>query len=224
MSRYSLLVSLHVASVIVWLGCGTTLAFIAIYAQRTRDGIAVDQLGALARWLTLWILAPASLAAPGFGVLAAHAGHWPDSFFFHVGEGAFSFSFVLTVAIRIPLLQRAKRGDLAPARLPRYLLALALAELTVLYVAVADMVVKPSSIDASSVRYGGLVIALGVVAALVTAVRARTADPRVPMTGVQAGASADSSATPVPRSLTHISKARTAIQPAREPISERGRT
>ena len=27
MSRYSLLVSLHVASVIVWLGCGTTLAF-----------------------------------------------------------------------------------------------------------------------------------------------------------------------------------------------------
>ena len=81
MSRYSLLVSLHVASVIVWLGCGTTLAFITIYAQRARNGVVLGQLGALARWLTLWILVPASLAAPGFGVLAAHAGHWAGQFY-----------------------------------------------------------------------------------------------------------------------------------------------
>src|ERR1051325_1200294 len=101
MTRYSLLVSLHVTSVIVWLGCGTTLALITIYAQRARSGVV---LGPLARWLTLWVLVPASLAAPGFGVLAAHAGHWPDIFFFHVGEGAFAFSFALTVSIRVPLL------------------------------------------------------------------------------------------------------------------------
>ncbi|TMM18142.1 MAG: hypothetical protein E6F97_12560 [Actinobacteria bacterium] len=100
---------------IVWLGCGTTLAFIAIYAQRAKNGVVLGQLGALARWLTLWILVPASLAAPGFGVLAAHAGHWPDVFFFHVGEGAFLFSFALTVSIRVPLLRRARRGAVATA-------------------------------------------------------------------------------------------------------------
>ena len=185
MSRYSLLVSLHVASVIVWLGCGTTLAFITIYAQRARNGVFLG-LGALARWLTLWILLPASLAAPGFGVLAAHAGHWPDIFFFHVGEGAFLFSLLLTVAIRLPLLRRAHRGAVATARLPQYLLALALAELTVLYLAVADMVAKPSRIGTSSVRYGGLVLVLGLLAAAAIAVRAGKTDPGNGVTGVPA--------------------------------------
>ena len=36
MTRYSLLVSLHVASVIVWLGSGTTLALVTVYARRAR--------------------------------------------------------------------------------------------------------------------------------------------------------------------------------------------
>jgi hypothetical protein len=183
MSRYSLLVSLHVASVIVWLGCGTTIAFVTIYAQRARNGVVLGQLGALVQWLTLWVLLPASLAAPGFGLLAAHAGRWPDIFFFHIGEGAFLFSFLLTVAIRLPLLRRAGRGAVAPARLPHYLLALALAELTVLYLAVADMVAKPS-FDTSAVRYGGGVLALGLLAAAAIAGRARRTDGRNERTGV----------------------------------------
>ena len=224
MSRYSLLVSLHVVSVIVWLGCGTTLALITIYAQRAKNGVVLGQLGALARWLTLWILVPASLAAPGFGVLAAHAGHWPDVFFFHVGEGASLFSFALTVSVRVPLLRRARRGAVATARLPQYLLALAFAELTVLYLAAADMVAKPSGIGDSSVRYGGLVLALGLLAAAATAVRARKADRRSGVTGVQAGASADSRAHLQPRSSAHNSRTRSALASTGDPIGERGTT
>ena len=184
MNRYSLLVSLHVASVIVWLGCGTTIALVTVYARRARNGFVFGQLGALVRWLTLWVLLPASLAAPGFGVLAAHAGHWPDIFFFHVGEGAFLFSFLLTVAIRLPLLRRAARGAVAPGRFPQYLLALALAELTVLYLAVADMVAKPAGFGTSGVRYGGLVLALGLLGATAIAVRARKTDLPNGVTGV----------------------------------------
>src|SRR5262249_8964830 len=112
MSRYSLLVSLHVVSVIVWLGSGTTLAFVAIYAQRARTGVVLEQLGALVQWMALRVFAPAAIAAFAFGVAAAHAGHWPDLFWFHVGEGAFAFSFLLTVAVRLPLLHRARRGVL----------------------------------------------------------------------------------------------------------------
>ena len=184
MSPYSLLVSLHVASVIVWLGCSTTIALITIYARRARDGYVLGQLGALLRWLTLWVLLPASLAAPGLGVLAAHAGHWPDIFFFHVGEGAFLFSFLLTVAIRLPLLRRAGRGAVVPVRLPQYLLALALAELTVLYLAVADMVAKPAGFGTSAVRYGALVLALGFLGAAAIAVRARKMHLQDGVTGV----------------------------------------
>src|SRR2546423_3138460 len=164
MNRYSLLVSLHVASVVVWLGCGTTLAFVTIYARRATNTLILDQLGALVQWMTVRVFAPAALAAAGFGVAAAHAGHWEDIFFFHVGEGAFAFSFLLTVGVRVPLLRRAARGAVASLRLSRYLLALAVAELTVLYVAVADMVTKPSGVHAGAVRDGAFVLILGFAA------------------------------------------------------------
>jgi hypothetical protein len=177
MSRYSLLVSLHVASVIVWLGSGTTLAFVAIYARRARDGMVLEQLGALVAWMGPRVFAPASLAAFGFGVAAAHEGHWPDLFWFHVGEAAFAFSFLVTVAIRLPLLRRARRRALDAARLAQYLLAVALAELTVLYLAVADMVAKPTGIGAGAVRYGSVLVALGFLAAAAVAFRAWSARP-----------------------------------------------
>ena len=178
MTRYSLLVTLHVVSVVVWLGCGTTLAFVTIYARRAHNGVVLEQLGAVTQWMALRVLAPASLAAAGFGLAAAHAGHWQDIFFFHVGEAAFLFSFLLTIAIRLPLLRQARRGAVDAARLSQYLLALALAELTLLYLAVADMVVKPSGIGTSVVRYGGGLLALGLLAAAAIAYRARKLDPR----------------------------------------------
>jgi hypothetical protein len=178
MTRYSLLVTLHVVSVVVWLGCGTTLAFVTIYAQRARNDVVLEQLGALTHWMALRVLAPASLAATGFGVAAAHAGHWHDIFFFQVGEGAFVFSFLLIVGIRLPLLRRARRDAVDAARLPQYLLALALGELTVLYLAVADMVAKPSGIGTSVVKFGGGVLALGLLAAAAIAYRAHRLAPR----------------------------------------------
>ena len=163
---------------VVWLGCGTTLAFVTIYAQRARNDIVLEQLDALTQWMALRVLAPASVAAASFGVAAAHAGHWQDIFFFHVGEAAFVFSFLLTVAIRLPLLRRARRGEFGAARLSQYLLAVALAESTLLYLAVADMVAKPSGIGSSVVRYGGGVLALGLLAAAAIAYRAHKLYPR----------------------------------------------
>jgi hypothetical protein len=45
MTRYSLLVSLHVASLIVWLGSGTTLVCVAMYAQRARNRAVLELSG-----------------------------------------------------------------------------------------------------------------------------------------------------------------------------------
>lgn len=177
MSRYSLLVTLHVASVIVWLGASTTLVFVTIYARRSPSGLILGQLGALTRWLSLWVIAPVSLAAAGLGLEAARTGHWPMLFFFHVGEGAFFFSFLLTVAGRLPLIRRAKRGTVDAARLSQYLLAFAVADLTVLYVAVADMVFKPTDAGSSVVQWGVVVVALGFLVAATVAYRARRSDP-----------------------------------------------
>ena len=173
MSRYSLLVTLHVASVIVWLGASSTLVFLTIYARRARDSVVLSQLGALTWWMSLWVLAPSSVAAAALGLEAAEVGHWPKLFFFHVGEGAFAFSFLLTVAVRLPLLHRARRGAVHAARLSRYLLALAVSELTVLYLAVAAMVVKPADAGSDVVRYGGVVLALGFLTGAAIAYGAR---------------------------------------------------
>ena len=177
MSRYSLLVTLHIASVIVWLGASTTLVFVTIYARRSRSAVILGQLGALTRWLSLWVIAPVSLAAAGLGLEAARTGHWPMLLFFHVGEGAFFFSFLLTVAVRLPLIRRARKGAVDPARLSEYLLALAVADLTVLYVAVAAMVFKPSDAGSSVVQWGVVVVALGFLVAVAVAYRARRLDP-----------------------------------------------
>src|SRR3954447_14995641 len=174
MTRYSLLVSLHVASVVVWLGCGTTLAFVTLYARRVPSTSILDQLGALVHWMTMRVFAPAALAAAGFGLAAAHAGHWQDGFFCHVGDGAFLFSFLLTVGFRMPLLRRAARHAVAPLKLSQYLLALAVAELTVLYIAVADMVAKPSGLHDGAVRDGAFVLAAGLAASVTIASWAST--------------------------------------------------
>jgi hypothetical protein len=155
MDQYSVLVFFHVASVIVWLGAGTTVALLALYAQRSSDLVVLERLGSLVGWLAPRVFAPSALAALGFGIAAAHSGHWPRFFWFHVGEAAFAVSFVITVAARVPLLRRVRRGAVHPARFARLTLALALTELTVLYLAVADMVAKPSSGDTGTIAVGG---------------------------------------------------------------------
>jgi hypothetical protein len=176
MNRYTVLVFLHVASVIVWLGVGTTVALIAVYARRARDVVVLERLATLVGWLAPRVFAPASLAALGFGIAAAHAGHWPMLFWFHVGEAAFAISFVLNVAIRLPIVRRARRGEIDPRRVAGLVVALAVAELTVLYLAVADMVIKPSSSDTTTLATGGGILALAVLAAVATAFRSGRGD------------------------------------------------
>ena len=111
MSRYEFLLFVHVAAVIVWLGTGTALAFIAIYAERSRDRALGERLGTLAAWLGPRVFAPASLGT-------------------------------LVAGILLGLLARA--------------------ELAVLYLAVADMLAKPTGADTGTL-IGGAVI-LGLVA------------------------------------------------------------
>jgi hypothetical protein len=174
MDRYSVLVFAHVASVIVWIGVGSTVALAALYAQRGRDQVILERLGGWVVWLTPRVLAPSALAALGFGIAAAHTGHWPRLFFFHLGEAAFAVSFLLTVVFRLPLLRRVRRGSIRPDRFARVTVALALVELTVLFLAVADMVAKPTSSDTAALATGGAILALSVVASIALGLSGRS--------------------------------------------------
>lgn len=181
LTRYNVLVFCHVASVIVWLGAGTTVALIALYGRRARDVVMLDRLSVVVSWLAPRVFAPAALGALGFGIAAAHAGPWPMLLWFHIGEAAFAISFLLNVAIRAPLVRRARRGEINPLRMARFVVALALAELTVLYLAVADMVLKPSSSDTATLATGGGILALAVVAAALTSWRSGGPSDELPV-------------------------------------------
>ena len=98
------------------------------------------------------------------GVLLVLDGSWTfGPLWIKLGLGAFAFSFLLNVTIRAPLVRRqAKGGAVDPVHAGRLLGRLALVELTVLYLAVADMVSKPSGGDTGTLIGGGLVLALAI--------------------------------------------------------------
>jgi uncharacterized membrane protein len=162
LSRYELLLFLHVVCVIVWLGTGTALALLAIYAGRS-DRELLRRIGPLGRALGPRVFAPAALGALVLGVLLVLDGSWTFApLWIKLGLGAFAFSFLLNVTIRAPLVRRQAKGAVDPARAGRLLGRLAVVELTVLYLAVAHMVAKPSGGDTGTLIGGGLVLALAI--------------------------------------------------------------
>jgi hypothetical protein len=76
-----------------------------------------------------------------------------------LGLGAYALSFLLTAGVRIPLLRRLERGA-DPRRTGRLLGLLPRLELTVLYLAVADMLAKPSGADTGPLAAGGAILAV----------------------------------------------------------------
>jgi hypothetical protein len=60
-----------------------------------------------------------------------------------------------------------------PRRAERLLRSLALVDLTVLYLAVADMVAKPTGADSGALSVGGAILAVAVLAATALAAIAR---------------------------------------------------
>ena len=164
MTHYQLWVFLHVASVIVWVGAGTTLVLATLYAQRPGDQ-TLETVTGFAGWLGPRVFAPSSLAALVFGIVAVRSGHWGSPLWVRLGIGAYAVSFLLNVSVRLPLLRRARRGGTAAGGAVRLLRSLALIDLTVLYLAVADMVAKPTGADSGALSVGGAILAVAVLAA-----------------------------------------------------------
>jgi hypothetical protein len=132
-------------------------------------------------------LRPAALGALAFGLALVADGDWTyDPLWIRLGLAAFASSFLLNVAVRLPLLRRLVRTSPAEQqRLGRVLGALAGLELTVLYLAVADMMAKPTGDDTGTLIVGAAVLAFAVALTIAAGVRAR---PRVAAPGGDATA------------------------------------
>jgi hypothetical protein len=141
MTQYQLFVFLHISSVILWLGAGTVLGLLWLHP----DAALRERVGTLGEWLGPRLFAPGALGALAFGLVLVHEGSWTfHPLWVKLGLTAFAVSFVINAAIRAPLVRRLERE---PRRISRVLSALALFELAVLYLTVADMVLKPTGSD-----------------------------------------------------------------------------
>jgi hypothetical protein len=170
MSRYEFLLFAHVVGVIVWLGTGTAFALIAIFGDRE----LLPRLGPLGAKLGPRVFAPAALGTLVFGILLVLDGDWTfDPLWIQLGFVAFATSFLINVAVRAPIARRMRSGDLDPRRGGRLLALLARVELTVLVLAVADMVSKPTADDAWTLAVGGAILALVVLGTTFAALPAR---------------------------------------------------
>ena len=138
MTQYQLFLFLHIVSVILWLGAGTVLGVLWLHP----DPALRERIGSLGEWLGPRVFAPGAFGALAFGLVLVHQGSWTfHPLWVKLGLTAFAVSFLINAAIRAPLVRRLTRE---PQRIGRVLSALALFELAVLYLTVADMALKPT--------------------------------------------------------------------------------
>ena len=154
MTRYSVFLFLHILSVILWVGAGTTLGLLWLHPdQEVRRRVAP-----IGEWLGPRLFAPAALGALVFGLLLVHEGHWTfHPLFVQLGLGAFALSFLINAGVRAPLSRRLVSR---PDRLEGILSALSRFELAVLYLTVADMVLKPDGADTVFIVVAAMILAV----------------------------------------------------------------
>jgi uncharacterized membrane protein len=156
LSYYEVLLFLHVAAAIVWLGAGFTFFLLSLKAERSTDPLEGARLGQAADWMTLRLFIPASLATLLLGILLVIEGPWGfDQLWILIGLAGYAASFLTGILLIAPgskkLAEAAHEfGPDSPQSLAqqRRLTIISRTELAVLFVVVADMAFKPTSDDA----------------------------------------------------------------------------
>jgi uncharacterized membrane protein len=150
MTRYSLIVFLHVLAAIIWVGGGVMLQVLELRARRAGPESVVS-LGEAASWTSGRVFMPASFAALGTGIWAVLEGPWSFAeVWISIGFAGFIASAVLGMAILGPtskamLTLAADRGPGDPAvmRKARRLSKVGWIDLLILIAVVFVMVTKP---------------------------------------------------------------------------------
>src|SRR5262249_36545137 len=143
-----------------------------LYAQRAADR-PLDAVTAFAGWLGPRVFAPSSLAARAFGIVGVRSGHWGSPLWVRLRICAVAAAVWLNVAVRLPRRRGASRGGGDADGGARLFRSLALVDLTVLYLTVADMVAKPTGDDSGALSVGGAILAVTVLAAAALAMIGR---------------------------------------------------
>lgn len=169
MSRYEILVFLHITAVIIWLGSGFLLAVLMGAAERANDiqrrlGIFRD-IG----WLSTRLFIPASLSTVILGViLVLDADLDFGQLWIQIGLTGWLVSFLLGFLYFKPEGEKIgamleQGGATEDPEVDRRMMRVSVVDrfqVTVLFLIVADMVLKPTGDDGTALAIGGAVLAL----------------------------------------------------------------
>jgi uncharacterized membrane protein len=184
-TRYELVLYVHIVAAIVWLGAGTVVQYFAARAKGSDDPMEMHRVASDAEWLALRLFIPASLVVLVAGILLVADGPWSfDQLWILLGLAGYAFSFLVGVLYLSPESGRIAKliethgptDDAVLARLRR-ILAVSRFELAVLFTVVLDMVLKPTSGDTWFYVLAAAILLVGAAAALSSSRRppARTA-------------------------------------------------
>lgn len=188
--RYEILLFVHIAAAIVWIGGGLLIQILVSMAERSNDERTFAALVGYVADLSLKLFVPASLTVAVFGLLVVADGPWTlGMLWVTLGLIGFAATFLTGILVLKPksdrLAELAERdgGVLGPEAMlqARQLIALGRLDYVVLFVVVFDMAAKPTSDDTGALVIMALAIAAGL--ALVLG-RARAIAPSTAQPGV----------------------------------------
>jgi len=152
-SWYLTFKTVHVISVVVWIGGGLLLTLFGILAERARDGIQLAAIARMAAFAGERIFTPAALLAVASGIAMVLNLHWGfDHFWIIFGLLGFLSTFVIGIGVLAPMAKQA--NELIAEKGPQdpevqvfasKILLIARADVAVLLLVIVDMVSKPFS-------------------------------------------------------------------------------
>lgn len=186
MTRYELLTFLHIAAAVIWLGAGFVIAVLVYGATKSGEHEREAGYHRDVGWLAPRLFIPASLATLLLGILLVIDGDWEMDLWIIIALVGWLVSFLLGILYFKPEGERigalvAEHGPAnreATDRVYRVNLV-ERAQLTILFVVLADMVIKPTGDDTGVLIVGAGVVA-GAVAIAAGMIRSHTPTPPPP--------------------------------------------
>lgn len=180
MTAYDIFKLLHVLTAIAWVGGGGALLFSSIIARRAKDNATLfGTLGVMNALGKTWFI-PASLLTVVFGAIATTLGGLWGEFWVVLGLAGFAATFLTGMflieptGLRIGAAIGRGETDAALAASTR-LLTVVKFDYTVMFVVVADMVLKPAWSDIAVIAAFAVILIAGAAIFLVPALSMKPA-------------------------------------------------
>ncbi len=181
MTRYEVLLFLHIAAAIIWLGAAFTLQALVFRAERAGDPAAMKVTADSAEWLANRVFIPSSLAVLILGILLTIDGPWSfGELWIVLGLVGFAITFLTGLLWITPqskrtqgLIERDGGMGAEAYGVAKRMMIFARLDYVVLFLVVLDMTVKPTGDDVGTLV---LMAAILVAGAAYFAWRARSID------------------------------------------------